>query len=141
MQINITVEPDEDVLEGLRNKGMMDEEIESISRYAKWFDNSCFGWTKNPEYNLAFLKAQQNYANELLRAKGHLFLNDVYKKLGIKETTVGQVVGWIYDEKNIVGDNFVDFGLTNTYNADFINGNTPDALLDFNVDGWILDRI
>lgn len=141
MQINITVEPDEDVLEGLRNKGMMDEEIESISRYAKWFDNSCFGWTKNPEYNLAFLKAQQNYANELLRAKGHLFLNDVYKKLGIKETTVGQVVGWIYDEKNIIGDNFVDFGLTNTYNADFINGNTPDALLDFNVDGWILDRI
>lgn len=141
MQINITVETDEDVLEKLRNKGMMDEEIESISKYAKWFDNSCLGWTKNSEYNLAFLTIQQNYANEFLRAKGHLFLNDVYKMLGIKETTVGQVVGWIYNEENTIGDNFVDFGLTNTYNADFINGNTPDALLDFNVDGWILDRI
>lgn len=142
MQITITVETDESVLEKLKNKGTMDkEEIEAISCYAKWFNNTCTGWTANPEYNLNFLYCQQNWANEKLRTNGYLFLNDVYEMLGIDITNAGQLVGWIYDKENPIGDNFVDFGLKMKHNADFINGKTTDALLDFNVDGCILDRI
>lgn len=113
------------------------------SDYAKFFDDGCTGWTKDPEFNLMYLKRQQEYANDLLQAKGHLYLNEVYDMLGIPRTKAGQVVGWIYDEKNPVGDNFVDFGIYDNalkeVNRDFVNGYERTILLDFNVDGNILD--
>lgn len=111
------------------------------SEYARFFDDGCTGWDKDPEYNLTFLNHQQNYMNNKLRAKGHLFLNEVYDALGIPRTQAGQVVGWIYDEKNPVGDNYVDFGIYDLYkekNRDFVNGYERTILLDFNVDGNIL---
>ena len=113
----------------------------TYSDYAKFFDEYCAGWTKDPEYNLMFLKQQQNYANELLRSRGHLFLNEVYDMLGIDRTKAGQIVGWVYDEEHPVGDNFVDFGiyvLDNEKARDFVNGRERSILLDFNVDGDIL---
>ena len=91
-----------------------------------------------------FLKDQQRYANDILKSKGHLFLNEVYDMLSIPRTKAGQVVGWIYDEKHPVGDNFVDFGIYDIYNErarDFVNGYERTILLDFNVDGNILDMI
>lgn len=114
----------------------------NYSDYARIYDDGCNGWTKNSEDNLYFLKCQQNYANDRLKAKGHLFLNEVYDMLGIPRTKAGQVVGWVYDEKNPVGDNFVDFGIYNTNIAkcgDFVNGYERSIVLDFNVDGNILD--
>lgn len=114
----------------------------TLSDFAKIYDDGCLGWEKDPEANLMFLRRQQDYANELLKAKGHLFLNEVYDMLGIPRTKAGQVVGWIYDEKNPVGDNFVDFGIYdkhNERNRAFINGYERNILLDFNVDGNILD--
>lgn len=116
----------------------------NYSDYARFFDEYCAGWTKDPELNLLFLKQQQNWANEKLKIKGHLFLNEVYDMLGIPRTKAGQVVGWIYDEKHPVGDNFVDFGIYDIYNEkarDFVNGYERSILLDFNVDGNILDMI
>ena len=114
------------------------------SEYARFFDDGCTGWEKNSEYNLMFLNAQQNYANDLLRAKGYLFLNDVYDMLGIPKTKAGQVVGWVYDPENPnSGDNYVDFGIYDAYNEkarDFVNGYERTILLDFNVDGYILDK-
>ena len=119
------------------------------SDYAKFFDEGCNGWTKDPEANLLFLKKQQTYANNRLKANGYLFLNEVYEMLGIPRTKAGQVVGWIYDEKNPVGDNYVDFGIYDTNkntkwanaNKDFVNGYERSILLDFNVDGDILNNI
>ena len=112
------------------------------SEYARFFDDGCNGWTKDSEYNLFFLKQQQAWANDILKERGHLFLNEVYDMLGIPRTKAGQVVGWIYDEKNPVGDNFVDFGIYD-YNRpkcrDFVNGYERTILLDFNVDGNIWD--
>lgn len=116
----------------------------AISDYSRFFDEGCPGFTKDPEYNLMFLKDQQRYANDLLKAKGHLFLNEVYDMLGIPRTQAGQIVGWIYDEKNPIGDNFVDFGIYDMHkeaNRDFVNGYEKVILLDFNVDGNILDMI
>lgn len=116
----------------------------TTSDYARFFDNGCAGWEKDSEYNLMFLRRQQDYANEKLRSKGHLFLNEVYDMLGIHRTKAGNVVGWIYDEKNPVGDNYVDFGIYDIHkeqNRDFVNGIERSILLDFNVDGPILDLI
>lgn len=116
----------------------------AYSDYARFFDDGCAGWSKDPEFNLMFVKDQQRYANDLLKTKGHLFLNEVYDMLGIPRTKAGQVVGWIYDEKHPVGDNFVDFGIYDLYNEkkrDFVNGYERTILLDFNVDGNILDLI
>ena len=112
------------------------------STYARFFDNGCPGWSKDPEFNLMYLRRQQDYANELLKAKGHLYLNEVYDILGLPRSKAGQIVGWVYDEKNPVGDNFVDFGIyeqNRPKNRDFVNGYERTILLDFNVDGNILD--
>lgn len=116
------------------------------STYARYFDSLCAGYCDtgdkmvDREANLKFLKMQQRYATERLKARGHLFLNEVYEMLGIRETTAGALVGWVYDEKNPVGDNFVDFGIYDQYSAnarDFVNGRADVILLDFNVDGPI----
>ena len=114
------------------------------SEYARIYDDGCNGWTKDPELNLAFLKKQQNYADDRLKARGYLFLNEVYDILGFPRTKAGQVVGWIYDEEHPIGDNFVDFGIFNAdieKTRDFVNGYERSIILDFNVDGPILDRM
>lgn len=114
------------------------------SEYARFFDDGCTGWDKNPEYSLMFLKNQQNYANDILKTRGHLFLNEVYDMLGIPRTKAGQIVGWVYDETNQIGDNYVDFGFFDVYNEkarDFVNGYEKVILLDFNVDGNIYELI
>ena len=114
------------------------------SDYAKCFDDGCTGWTKDSEMNLFFLKRQQDWANERLKARGYLFLNEVYESLGIPRTKAGQVVGWVYDPKNPSGDKYVDFGIYNLHDEkarDFVNGYERSIWLDFNVDGNILDLI
>lgn len=110
--------------------------------FARFFDDGCAGWDPNPEYSLMFLNQQQNYANDKLRKQGYLFLNDVYDMLGIPKCKEGQTHGWVYDEKNPIGDNFVDFGIYNISrrkNRDFVNGYEKVILLDFNHDGNILN--
>ena len=111
------------------------------SEYAKFFDCGSSEHKKDPEYNLMFLRRQQDYANELLKSQGHLFLNEVYDMLDIPRTPAGQVVGWLYDSKD--GDGYVDFGI---YKGDegsrrFVNGYEYNILLDFNVDGVIYEKI
>lgn len=128
----------------VKNKTYVIEGIDGYSDYARFFDDGCAGWEKDPEYNLMFLRAQQQYANDLLVTNGYLFLNEVYDMLGIPRTKAGQVVGWVYDPENNVGDNYVDFGIYDIRrqeNRDFVNGYERSILLDFNVDGVILDLI
>ena len=113
------------------------------SDYARFFDDGCIGWTKNPEYNLMFLKDQQRYANDMLQSKRVVTLNEVYDLLGIPRTKAGQQVGWVYDPKNPKhkGDNFIDFGLTDIHRPktrDFVNGYERVVIVDFNVDGDVL---
>ena len=71
-------------------------------------------------------------------------MNDVYDMLGFPKTKAGQIVGWVYDENDNTRDNFVDFGFTNINKEkcrDFVNGYERNVILDFNVDGNILDMI
>lgn len=126
-----------------KSESLTPEEIERVSEYAKFFDCGNTGWTKDPEANLMFLRHQEQYANDILKTRGHLFLNEVYDMLGIPRTSAGQIVGWIYNEKNPVGDNFVDFGIYRGSESTrrFVNGEERTILLDFNVDGPIYNLL
>lgn len=116
------------------------------STYARFFDCGCTGWDDDPEYSLMFLRRQQDYANDMLKQKGHLFLNEVYDMFNIPRTHAGQIVGWVYDkngETGARGDNYVDFGIYDLNDEDkrcFVNGKEKVILLDFNVDGVIINR-
>lgn len=112
-----------------------------ISIYARFFDEGCAQWSKTPEYNLIFLKAQQNYANNMLQSRGHVFLNEVYDMLGLQHSQAGAVCGWVLGDD---GDNYIDFGIYDPKNQqarEFVNGNERSILLDFNVDGVIYNLI
>jgi len=111
-----------------------------ISQYARWFDEGCDQWKKDPQYNLLFLKNSQRWANDLLQARGHVFLNAIYDMLGYERTKGGAVVGWVINDE---GDNYVDFGLYDDRQGahNFINGDERSILLDFNVNGIIYDLI
>ncbi len=131
---------DEDGVKHKAQKKMMlspaDEAIPSV--YARFFDEACGQWSKTPEYNLMFLRAQQNYYNDMLKARGHVFLNEVYDALGIPRSQAGSIVGWVLGR----GDDFIDFGIFDGDRVrarDFVNGHERSILLDFNVDGVIYD--
>lgn len=114
------------------------------SPYAKIFDELHPDWMKDAERNLFYLKARQSQANDMLKARGHLFLNEVYDMLGFERTKAGAVVGWVYDPDEPIGDNFVDFGIFEVRRPkarDFVNGHEAAIVLDFNVVGNITDLI
>lgn len=124
-----------------------------VSEYAKFFNSTNKNWSNVPEYNLTFLKMQQNFANDLLHSRGHVFLNEVYDLLGLERTTAGALCGWVEGH----GDNEIDFGLyegcgdypddyandtIGERRQDFVNCIKVDSvLLDFNVDGPIYNLI
>ncbi len=108
------------------------------SPYARFFDESCPNWVKDAELNRIFLQCQQTYANHLLRARGHVFLNEVYDSLGLERSRAGQVVGWVINGE---GDGYVDFGMFEANSNRFINNLERNIILDFNVDGVVYDKI
>lgn len=121
---------------------VMDPNVHSI--YSVVFCEGNLGWTRNAELNKVFLIQQQNYANDRLKTRGYLTLNEVYEMVGAQTTAYGQLAGWVYTEDSSVGDNFVDFGIFDIYNekaCDFVNGLEKSIILDFNCIGNILDYI
>jgi hypothetical protein len=114
----------------------------TLNPYIMYFDeNTSKLYENNMDYNLMNLHSAEQYANDKCRVEGFIFLNDIYDSLGIKKTSMGQKVGWIYDPENNEGDNYVDFRYK------IVNRETEDGmyekaiLLDFNVDGVIIDKI
>jgi Family of unknown function (DUF6353) len=140
-------EKERDIHHGLVvEKAKIDGKIQEIRKldpnkfsiYSKVFDEYNPNWQKNPELNRIFIQCQQNYANDLLHARGHVFLNEVYYQLGFDHTQAGAVVGWVLNQG---GDNFIDFNMFEVTNAAFINGWERSIILDFNVDGVVFDKI
>jgi hypothetical protein len=111
------------------------------SIYSRFFDKNSKSWNRNPEYNVVFLRSQQNYFNDLLHSRGHVFLNEVYDGLGLERSKQGAVVGWIKGE----GDDYIDFNVFDSADMngffDFATGEEGGIWLDFNVDGVIYDKI
>jgi hypothetical protein len=121
-----------------RRKNPMESSI-----YARFFDQTNLNWQPVPEYNKVFLHGQQQYQNNRLQTRGYVFLNEVYRDLGIEPTKAGQAVGWILSDDGTT-DNYIDFGIfdggTRELRA-FVNGEEGSILLDFNVDGNIMNRV
>lgn len=114
------------------------------SPYTFVFDETCKGWERDAQLNKTFLLQTQNYLNDRLKRKGHVFLNEVLDALGIDRVRMGWIVGWWYDEENQIGDNFIDFGLFDIKDENkrrFVNGYEKSVWLDFNCDGNILELL
>lgn len=114
--------------------------------YRRFFDEtSCLYKRGNRMANLTILRHQQNYANDILNIRGHIFLNEVLDSLGFEHTPAGAVCGWVKNPDK--GDNFVDFGvfdrMTGTPYDEFVHPGTtePSFALTFNVQGVIYDLI
>lgn len=104
---------------------------------SRFFDECSRYWKKHPAYNITFLKGVEREMNDTLRAKGYLFLNDVYYALGIAPSKIGALVGWTDTKEN---PNYVDFGIGKLSCDQFKNGENPSILLRFNTEGYILDK-
>lgn len=111
------------------------------SPYARIYDETLPTWSPDPMTRRAFLQSQQNYANDLLQARGHVFLNDIYDMLKMERSRAGSVVGWVKGH----GDDMIDFGLFDTHDQvmiDFMNLEHNDGvIIDFNVDGVVYDLL
>lgn len=145
MKITITIELDEKNLKMFDNEKVVNKDMgdnAEVSQYARFFDHSSPHWNANTGWNIKFLETQQQFANDLLRARGFLFLNEVYDMLGMSRTKDGQKVGWSYEDNNPIGDNFVDFSINSKINREQLDhGKYNVLLLDFNVDGDILHKL
>lgn len=120
---------------------------EGVSDYAVFFDKFSSQCCKREEdYNNFFLSAQERYANDRLRARGWITLNEVIQDLGITDISdelrnAGLVVGWRYDKNNEIGDNEVKFIVTETTRELDDGTKVPTKIIDFNVDGSIYDLL
>lgn len=111
------------------------------SGYARFFDECSREWVKDPYMNLTFLRGKQAMLNNKLQSCGFVFLNEVYRELDMGEPSQeGQVVGWYYTPDH---PSFIDFGIydSNRHTERFVNGYERSILLDFNVDGVIIDKL
>lgn len=59
--------------------------------------------------NRIALETKQTYANDKLRARGHLFLNEVLDILDVPRTREGQFAGWVWRKYHF--ETLVSFGL------------------------------
>jgi hypothetical protein len=140
-----TREIDFTTADGVEGKALVNTVKGDLSEYAKFFSKETSNsWSPQADYNLVFLRAQQQYMNDKLRASGHVFLNEVYDALGLERTPAGAVTGWVLNNKK-GGDNFVDFGIFTDENRDafheFMTSREGAIWLDFNVDGVVYDLI
>lgn len=112
-------------------------DLNGRSAYAREFDRTCGQWSPSKDYNYYFLIATQRHFNDILTARGHVFLNEVYDALGLDRSEAGSIVGWV---KNGAGDNFIDFGAFDAESETYLPLATSDdgsVIVDFNVDGVI----
>lgn len=102
----------------------------TLSKYGRIFGEDCIKWSADRRHNYFFIKAVQSYFNDLLKSRGYVFIDEIYKQLSIENTKDCYGIGWIYED-----DNYIAIDIC----ADI--GPQHRLALDFNVDGYIIDRI
>lgn len=106
----------------------------------------------NPSLNLSTLLHIESWFNETLRARGYVFLDEVYDALGFgsaisplheHQLLAARSYGWIYDMHDTTRQNFISFGLHDSegrlkeQSINLKNGAAEAVWLTFNVDGNI----
>lgn len=131
-------------------KGLDQNAIKAIEKltYARVFNQDNDNWSEVPHQNQYFIQMVLNHARDALQVNGVIFLNDVYDMLGFPRTKAGQIVGWVSkpqvdpttgEERT---DGYIDFGVWDggVYKGkEWVTGHPKAFLLDFNVDGNVLD--
>jgi hypothetical protein len=121
-----------------KSKQIVSIDADKSTSFGKWFDAASPYWEKDSELNRIRVQCNQSYANQLLQARGYLFLNEVYEMFGIERTQIGNVVGWLSTGD---GDGYVDFGTFEAHDINLMQHREPNIWLDFNVDGPILHTL
>ena len=62
-------------------------------------------------------------------------------KEGMEKTKAGMVVGWVFDENNEDGDNFIEFNVRKVYIPNEYGEEELAYAIDFNVDGNIYNKM
>lgn len=138
LSITITDSGERFLIKHPNNVGSFIEKLVSTEDISRTFDDSNIHFERTNEFNQVFLLSQQNYFNHRLQAKDHVFLNEVYDALGFERTRPGAIHGWMYESE---GMGYIDFGLASEENKPFIDDIRAEAVLTFNVDGVIFDKI
>lgn len=102
------------------------------SPYSQVFDDSNHNFQESSTYNEHWFRIQEDMLTNKLRAQGHLFLNEVYDRLGLPRTPTGQLCGWAIPHPE--SDDFVEikFFPMHDYNGSY--------MLDFNAAGHVLNQ-
>lgn len=136
-----TTEKDEKTGKEKKSKKKVDiSDLGEVGPFTKVYDESCKFWDQNMDYNLNRLKMEEEYATHTLRTRGYMSINDVYERIGFDPVPEGQIYGWVYERP---GD-YISFGIdeiSRETQQDFADGCVKSLVLNFNVQGNILDRI
>ena len=104
--------------------------------YVVVFDHTCEHWEPDHEYNKMRLRYVEHMADNMLTARGYLFLNEVYDMLGIPRTKIGQIAGLVKEDGK-----HIELGFGSKLNLRFIDGEINTFVVEPNVDGIILHRV
>nr|DAW59937.1 MAG TPA: hypothetical protein [Caudoviricetes sp.] len=133
-----------------------DGEWMAASPYARIWDESALEWSRNRDIQYLTLRSLENHFNRELDSRGVVFLNDVYKALGLPLSKDAALVGWIKDYTTprmaklaaelgrTPGDGLISFGVFEGESPSaraFLSGHDDAVVLDFNVDGPVYDLI
>lgn len=59
------------------------------------YNNQSRNWSSDQQINSFFLRHVHNYARDMIRIRGHVFLNEIFDELGLPRTSDGQLKGWL----------------------------------------------
>lgn len=124
----------------------------TVDPYIRIFDETNPMFEQNPDFNLNALLQVQSVVNNSLKNRGFVMLWEVLNKLGFPTTPESLTLGWVLDRSKFkytgdaddnaldyIGDPYVDFGIYDKTNSLFINGETPECRLHFNIHGNVYD--
>ena len=83
------------------------------------------------EYNKTYLEDMEKFANDRLKCRGYLFVNDVLDMLGIKPIKRGQLDGWVWDDLDPLMQSKVKFRIKIENGEIILNLNEEKDILNY----------